>query len=407
MTARVARATGAPTVAERPTRRQRAVDVTLIAIALGYTAWSSADQGSYPAIPDWYWPVDIGLGVLAAVSLWFARTHPVAVAVLLIVPGTLSLCAGFAVVAGIYRLGSLARPRIAIPIVAVHIVLALPYHWVAPIPDLTWLVWLVVIPLLYALSLSLGLLSRARRQVIEGLRRAALADRERYTTQLTTLRRDERERIAREMHDVLAHRISLLSVHAGALEFRTKPTAESDHRPITREEVHDASVVIRENAHLAVEDLRELLLVLRDADSAISELGTSRRQAQLDDVHGLVDEARRAGQHVEMTLDDAVAASTRASVQRTAYRIVQEGLTNARKHAPHSPVSIDISGDGERLHVRVRNPVAIGLTQSEIPGFGAGLAGLTERVRIDGGSLSHGLAGGVFALAGDLPMGEQ
>ena len=163
MTARVARASVAPPVAQRPTRRQRVIDATLIAIALLYTAWNGADPSSYPAIPDWYWPIDIGLGVLAAASLWFARTHPVAVGVLLIVPGTLSLCAGFAVVAGIYRLGSLARPRVAIPIVAAHIVLALPYHWVAPIPDLTWLVWVIVLPLVYALTLSLGLLSQIGR----------------------------------------------------------------------------------------------------------------------------------------------------------------------------------------------------------------------------------------------------
>ena len=401
------RAAGALPSSERPTRRQRAVDIALITIALGFTAVTATGSTAYPAIPSWYWPIDIGLGVFAAASLWWARKHPVAVGALLIVPGTLSLCAGFAVIAGIYRLGSLARPRASLPLVVLHIVLALPYHWVAPLPDLHWVTWLVVIPLLYLLTFSFGLLSRARRQVIEGLRQAALADRERYTAQLATLRRDERERIAREMHDVLAHRISLLSVHAGALEFRTKPTADTGHRPITREEVHDASVVIRENAHLAVEDLRELLLVLRDDDATVSELGTSRRQAQLGDVHGLVDEARRAGQHVEMTIDDTVGATTRASVQRTAYRIVQEGLTNARKHAPHSPVSIDIRGDGDRLRVQVRNPVAIGLTESEIPGVGAGLAGLAERVRIDGGSLRHGLTGGVFALAGDLPMGES
>jgi len=401
-----ARASGAPPARERQTRRQRAVDIVLIAVALGYAAFTVGGHASYPAIPAWYWSVDIALGVLAAASLWWAREHPVAVGALLIIPGTLSLTAGFAVIAGIYRLGSHARPRASVPLVALHIVLALPYHWVAPLPDITWLAWLVFIPLVYLLTLSFGLLSRARRQVIEGLRQAAVADRDRFTAQLSTLRRDERERIAREMHDVLAHRISLLSVHAGALEFRTRAAASPDDRPITRDEVHDASVVIRENAHLAVEDLRDLLLVLRDDSAEVSELGASRRQAQIDDVHGLVEEARRAGQHVELTVDDRAAAATRASVQRTAYRIVQEGLTNARKHAPHAPVSVDITADDGRLHVRVRNPVALGLTASEIPGFGAGLAGLTERVRIDGGSLHHGLKAGVFAIAGDLPMGE-
>lgn len=391
----------------RPTRRERLVDAALVAAALVYGALTAAGGAVYTAIPAWYWPVDIALGVVAAASLWWSRSHPVAVGVLLVVPGTLSLTAGFAVLAGVYRLGSRARPRATLPLVALHVVLAVPYHWFAPVPGMSWLAWLVFVPLLYVLSCSIGLLARSRRQVIEGLRQAADADRERYAAQLATLRRDERERIAREMHDVLAHRISLLSVHAGALEFRTRRAANDEQRPIGLDEVHDASVVIRENAHLAVEDLRDLLLVLREDESAVTELGASRRQVRLDDVRGLVDEARLAGQQVDMAIDDTASARTRDSVQRTAYRIVQEGLTNARKHAPHSPVTVAIRAEGGRLVVEVRNPVALGMTDSEIPGVGAGLAGLTERVRIDGGDLRHGLAGGVFALAGDLPAGES
>jgi signal transduction histidine kinase len=84
---------------------------------------------------------------------------------------------------------------------------------------------------------------------------------------------------------------------------------------------------------------------------------------------------------------------------------VQEGLTNARKHAPHAPVTVVVRGDADRLRVEVTNPVALGVTASEIPGAGAGLAGLAERVRIDGGDLTHRLDRGVFALAGELPMG--
>ena len=83
---------------------------------------------------------------------------------------------------------------------------------------------------------------------------------------------------------------------------------------------------------------------------------------------------------MDLVLDAAAVTNARASVQRTAYRIVQEGLTNARKHAPHAPVSVAIRGDGDSLRVEVTNPVALGLTEAEIPGTGAGLAGLTERV---------------------------
>jgi signal transduction histidine kinase len=381
------------------------VDVALVTFGLLYCVSTVLGADSYPAIGDWYWPIDVVLGVAASVSLWWARRHPVLIGALLIIPGTLSLSAGFAVLAGVYRLGASARLRVSIPILAVHLALALPYHWIAPVPGMTITAWLVFLPAFYLLVFSLGLLTRARRQVIDGLRQAALADRDRYSAQLATLRRDEREKIAREMHDVLAHRISLLSVHAGALEFRTKVATEPGHRPVTPEEVHTAAVVIRENAHLAVEDLRELLLVLRDPDSAESALGASQPQPSIRDVHTLVDEARLAGQHVEVEIDTSLVDVARESAQRTAYRIVQEGLTNARKHAPHATVSVRLSGEGGHLRIEVTNPVALGLTASEIPGAGAGLAGLAERVRIDGGDLTHGLDRGVFALAADLPMG--
>jgi signal transduction histidine kinase len=384
----------------------RLVDGALVVGGLLYCAVTLFSADDYPAIGAWYWPIDVTLGVAASVSLWWARRRPVMVGALLIIPGTLSLCAGFAVLAGVYLLATSARLRVSIPILAAHLALALPYHWIAPVPGMTITAWLVFLPAFYLLFFSVGLLTRARRQVIDGLRQTALADRELYDAQLATLRRDEREKIAREMHDVLAHRISLLSVHAGALEFRSTAAAEPGHRPMTADEVHNAAVVIRENAHLAVEDLRELLLVLRDTDSANSALGQGQPQPSLADVHGLVEEARGAGQYVEVRIDDSLETTTRESVQRTAYRIVQEGLTNARKHAPYAPVTVVVRGDADRLWVEVTNPVALGVTASEIPGAGAGLAGLAERVRIDGGDLTHGLDRGVFALAGELPMGS-
>jgi signal transduction histidine kinase len=383
----------------------RSIDAFLVTASLVYCLGTALSAPYYPGIGPGYWPIDIALGVLAGLSLWWARAHPVVVGALLVIPGTLSISASLAVLFGIYRLGAAARPRVSAPLVALHIAVALPYHWFAPVPGMTLLGWLVFLPAVYLLTFSLGLLTRARRQVIDGLRQTALADRELYDAQLATLRRDEREKIAREMHDVLAHRISLLSVHAGALEFRSTAAAEPGHRPMTADEVHNAAVVIRENAHLAVEDLRELLLVLRDTDSANSALGQGQPQPSLADVHGLVEEARGAGQYVEVRIDDSLETTTRESVQRTAYRIVQEGLTNARKHAPHAPVTVVVRGDADRLWVEVTNPVALGVTASEIPGAGAGLAGLAERVRIDGGDLTHGLDRGVFALAGELPMG--
>jgi signal transduction histidine kinase len=140
------------------------------------------------------------------------------------------------------------------------------------------------------------------------------------------------------MHDVLGHRLSLLSVHAGALEFRPDASAE---------EIAGAAKVIRENAHQALQDLREVIGVLR---APVGELP----QPTLADVRQLVAESGRAGMRVG--LHEEVAGTVPDLVGRTAYRIVQEGLTNARKHAPGAEVRVRLAGSpGQGLTVEVGN----------------------------------------------------
>jgi signal transduction histidine kinase len=220
-------------------------------------------------------------------------------------------------------------------------------------------------------------------------------------------RRAERERIAREMHDVLAHRVSLLSVHAGALEYRTAGEA-----PPTLDEVRAAAAVIRHNAHLAVEELRQVLVVLRDtaatgtAPEEVPDAPPERPQPLLRDVPQLVDEARDAGQRVSAQLDLEPLADLPDNVQRTVYRTVQEGLTNARKHAAGAIVTVDVGPADGQVRVEVANVLPVGVTASEIPGIGAGLIGLAERVRLDGGRFEHGVHDGEFRLAAYLPGGR-
>jgi signal transduction histidine kinase len=389
-----------------------------IVFALGLYVWALygfAWRDQFPALPSAAWSIDMALGLFAVASLWWIRAAPLAVGIILILPGALAITAAFAVLAGVYRVSSLIPARRSVPLTCVHTLAALPYHWFFPVPGMTELAWVIVIFLMYFLSLSLGLLTRSRRQVIEGLRHTAALDRAQYTARLADLRRDERERIAREMHDVLAHRISLLSVHAGALEYRTSPDAAG--RRATPDEIHAAAAVIRNNAHLAIDDLRGLLSILREdpGESASDEsarhpsggladpspLGRSQRQPRLVDVAVLVAEAREAGQTVEVLIDDEPCAE---KVQRTAYRVVQEGLTNARKHAQYSRVRVEVQRQGETLSVRVTNPVPPGMTDSEIPGTGGGLAGLAERVRLEGGQLRQGVVEGSFVLSADLPV---
>lgn len=355
--------------------------------------------GNPPQIPSWFWPVDVCLGAVACAGMWWARRFPVTVALVLAVPAALSLSGGLAGPFAVFRAAQLGRPRPAVAVAVLHVVTGLPYHHLFPLPGMPWAVYAVVIPLLYALAVTLGLLSRSRRLVIAGLRESAARDRERYEERLAGTRREERERIAREMHDVLAHRISLLSVHAGALEFRTAPDAPAGTAPTTTE-VRDAARVIRENAHLAVEDLRELLALLRAED----DLAAGRPQPRLDDIARLAAEAGAAGQRVELSVEVA-GADVRETTQRTVYRVVQESLTNARKHAPHAAVRVRVTGTATGVRVAVDNPVPVGVTDADLPAGGSGLVGLAERVRLDGGSLRHGVAGGRFLVLADLPRG--
>jgi signal transduction histidine kinase len=220
---------------------------------------------------------------------------------------------------------------------------------------------------------------RSQRELMLSLRertRQAEAERDLRVQQA---REGERTRIAREMHDVLAHRLSLLSLHAGALEVRPDaPPAE----------IARAAAVVRASAHQALEDLRQVIDVLR-SEPAGSE--RQRPQPTIGDVADLVDESRDAGTAV--TFDQRVDATTLpVATGRTVYRIVQEGLTNARKHAAGAAVVTTIDGapgGGLTVEVVSRRPLAQ-LGRAEIPGAGAGLIGLTERVGLAGGRLEHG-----------------
>jgi signal transduction histidine kinase len=223
------------------------------------------------------------------------------------------------------------------------------------------------------------------------------------------------------MHDVLGHRLSLLSVHAGALEFRPDASPE---------EIAGAAKVIRENAHQALQDLREVIGVLR---APVGELP----QPTLADVRQLVAESGRAGMRVE--LREEVGGAVPDLVGRTAYRVVQEALTNARKHAPGATVDVHLAGaPGQGLTVEVCNqppgpadPGPAGAphpdpplpgppvgerspTASSGPGVvhspgttvapGRGLVGLAERVALASGRLEHGpTPDGGWRLAAWLP----
>ena len=248
--------------------------------------------------------------------------------------------------------------------------------------------------MLTAIAFGWGILVRARREMVVSLRERAERLEAEQQRSAELAREAERRRIAREMHDVLAHRLSLLSVHAGALEFRPDAPAA---------EISEAAGVIRTSAAAALDELRQVITVLRE-DTA----STEPPPPTLVRLPALLEESRAAGMSVRAHLDVAGTESLPAALGRTAYRVVQEGLTNARKHSPGAPVDVTVAGSGPGgLIVEVISHSRSRAAATDMPapaGAGAGLIGLAERLALIGGNLEHGArTDGDFVLRATVP----
>ncbi|MFF4871145.1 sensor histidine kinase [Streptomyces sp. NPDC000961] len=378
--------------AARPRRTVRdwIVDTSLFLLAalVGLVAADiSAQYTSEPVIL-----FDQLAGALACCALWLRRRWPVGLAVGLSLVNLVAPVAAGAVLASLFSV-AVRRPfREVAWIGALAVATSTAQAFLRPDPTTSLTLSLVLGFVLVLLVTAWGMLVRSRRQLVEALRERARRAEAEAELRAAQAQRLAREAIAREMHDVLAHRLTLLSVHAGALEFRP------DAPP---EQIARAAGVIRDSAHEALQDLREIIGVLRAPD----EDGEGNRpQPTLATLGALVEESREAGAEVvlDTTVDDPAAVP--AATGRTVYRIAQEGLTNARKHAPGTPVTVTVRGrPGEGLTVDVHNPAPAGPVP-HVPGSGQGLIGLTERAALAGGRLAHGPApDGGFALHAWLP----
>lgn len=338
--------------------------------------WSPAVDEQVDQVPLLFW-VDIVLGLVSYVLVAYRRRWPVpiAVATVLMTPFS-SIAAGPATLATV----SLATRRRWWQVIGVGVLNLLggfAYYWVQPMHDTDpWWLTATVSVAVCAAILAWGMFIGSRRELIWTLRqRAETAEAER-DLRATQARSNERARIAREMHDVLAHRISQISMHAGALTFREDLSAD---------EMRSSVTVIQAKAHEALRDLREVLGVLREAEGAGPLTGP---QPTYGDLGVLVDDARAAGTAIEY--DDQVAGELPDIVGRTVYRIVQEGITNAAKHARAATLRITLSGSpADGVDVVLRNALGFGPTRT--PGAGLGLVGLTERAELRGGWLTHGV----------------
>lgn len=240
--------------------------------------------------------------------------------------------------------------------------------------------------------ISLGLWTGTRRQLLASLReRADRLERE-QALMAERAATAERNRIAREMHDVVAHRVSLMVVHAGALE-----VSGGD------ETVVDTAGQIRAAGREALGELREVLGVLRDD----ADIAPTAPQPTLADVDRLVDGWRSTGMDLQVGHDGDVRPLP-GLTERTAYRVIQEGLTNVAKHAPGTSVQVHLHYGKDALIVTVTNGRAAVTDQADPPTGGLGLTGLRERVGLARGELTSGRRDdGTWQVRATLPVTED
>ncbi|MFC5137397.1 sensor histidine kinase [Actinomycetospora rhizophila] len=321
--------------------------------------------------------------VVSAVVLAFRRVAPLAVTVGVALVSVVLPGSWFAY-AALYAAGAYARRRWTLWLLA-PLVVGLSFvgqrGWVAPrFNDHAFLLFVA------SLVTLAGLYVGSRREAIAGaVERADRAEREQELL-AEQARADERVRLAGEMHDIVTHRINLMVLQAGALAVRSDDPA-----------VHDAAEDLRGAGVQALAELRDLVGVLRAGRTAGS-VAADVPAAELD---GLVEESRRVGVDValEVTGDPTVPAPT---VRRTLHRVVQEALTNARKHAPGAAVRVGVRHEDGRVSATITN--GPGGAAHDATGGGAGLDGLRRRVGLVGGTFEAGRTDdGGFRVAAVLP----
>jgi signal transduction histidine kinase len=247
---------------------------------------------------------------------------------------------------------------------------------------------LLFVPLEFAISWLAGFVLRERAEQAEAAEiRAAQAERERDAAARIAVA-EERARIARELHDIVAHAVGVMVLQVGAVRHGLPPALEEDRDALRR---------VEQAGRTALAEMRRLLGAMRrDGDGL--ELAP---QPGLDGLDSLLEDVGRAGLPVRLRVDGDPVPLPRA-IDLSAYRIVQEGLTNALKHAHASHADVMVQYGSEAVQLEVRDD-GVGVTTSD--GLGHGLVGVGERVRIYGGEMTAGTAPeGGFVLSARLPI---
>ncbi|NKE62619.1 hypothetical protein FXN61_40200 [Lentzea sp. PSKA42] len=204
----------------------------------------------------------------------------------------------------------------------------------------------------------------------------------------STARLQERSRIAQEMHDLLGHRLSLISLYAGSLEMDA-----------TRH-VSEPARLIRTTVRTAMDELRATLGILRQPEPAATR--PADHTGTRADIFQLVRQAQAGGVHVTLTWAGADLSEVARPVRQAVHRIVREGLTNVCRHAPGARAEVLVEHGNDRVRVSVSDD---GRAAAATPGTGLGLAGVQERVRLLGGTFSAGpSAGQGFRVTAELSL---
>ncbi|MER7916238.1 MULTISPECIES: histidine kinase [unclassified Streptomyces] len=365
----------------RPSDRQ--LDVLLVGLAL-------LDAAAHVGIAE---QPAAACALLGALALGARRRLPLATFVLTL-PTALVTDAVLAPMAALYTLSSLNRHRVLLAACALTyaVIDYLPWPWssldATELSQTNNLFHLSYTLATAAAPVFLGQLVQARREL--SLRLADIGEaraQERLLTAKSVLA-EERAQLAREMHDVVSHQVSLIAVQAGALQVGSGDT-----------ETRRAAATIRRLSVQTLDELRHMVGVLRDSGSGPGELTP---QPSLADLERLVDASG-----IEAKLETDLPEDLPPAVQRAVYRTVQEALTNTRKHAPGATAIVRVVHRGDRVRTTVTNTAPLRRALA-LPSARHGLVGLTQRAELLGGSVISGpTAQGGYELRLELPVGRN
>ncbi|MET9886618.1 histidine kinase [Streptomyces sp. NPDC006430] len=395
-------------------RRDAVWDVGIAAVSAVECAWEGVPFAREAGIPP---VLGVLFGLVVGSVLVLRRRWPIAVVLvgIAVTPALMGFVLG---VVGLYTLAACEVPRrITATLTSMSLAATFVVMYVRTRADVEASTTLVItLSVFMAVALTvppvlLGLYIGARRRLMESLQERAdslerelslLADRAEERAEWA--RTEERTRIAREMHDVVAHRVSLMVVHAAAVQ------AVAVKDPV---KAAKNAALVGDMGRQALTELREMLGVLRAESpkavvpvAPVAVVGSLEDGPSLDALEALVGQSRAAGMVVELDVRGAgVGAAYAAEVEQTAYRVVQEALTNCHKHAPGARVVVRLAHREGEVAMQVENgPCGVDVVQPGLPSGGNGLVGMRERVLGLGGVFVSGPTdGGGFKVSAVLP----